>query len=125
MFKHIAQKNSNLNIFSVAQIETLCFVKSNGSPTMKDVSEYLNISPPSATSIIEPLVKKHELKRITAPRDRRIVQVEITPKGEKKLEESIKNMTTQLEKVLDVLSEKEIKQFSLILEKMSHVEYEK
>jgi DNA-binding MarR family transcriptional regulator len=66
--------------FTPSQLEVLLFVLEKGNPTMKDIASKLHITPPSVTSIVDPLCDKNYLKRQTSEKDRRIVKMVVTPK---------------------------------------------
>ena len=69
--------------FTIPQMETLRFIFENKEegPTMKDIAEYLSISAPSATSMIEQLAKKKLVIRKIDVGDRRTVRILSTPKA--------------------------------------------
>jgi DNA-binding MarR family transcriptional regulator len=88
---------------------------------MKDLSSYLRIAPPSATSVIEAMLAKDLVKRETSSKDRRTIRVVLTPKAWKffhSLQETkhkiFHNMTKQLStsekqqfiNILTILTEK-------------------
>ncbi|HXK38003.1 MAG TPA: MarR family winged helix-turn-helix transcriptional regulator [Candidatus Paceibacterota bacterium] len=66
--------------FTPSQLQVLQFVSENENPTMKDIAAALNITPPSVTSIVEPLCDNGFLKREVDENDRRIVRVVVAPK---------------------------------------------
>jgi DNA-binding MarR family transcriptional regulator len=102
-----AQKRHKRDPFSILQLETLNYVSVNGQPTMKDISNYLCITPPSATSIVNGLVKAGKLERIPDPRDRRIVRLSATAKGKREAGKWYAEKTARMKKIFAVLSEKE------------------
>lgn len=65
---------------TVLQIETLGFIEAE-QPTMKAIADYLHIKAPSATSLVNGMVKLGLVKRISDPDDRRSVKMIITAKG--------------------------------------------
>lgn len=70
---------------SISQLETLQFVFEHRSPTMRDLAAYLKVKAPSATSLINELVRAKMISRHGDPNDRRQVRLATTPKGEKEL----------------------------------------
>jgi DNA-binding MarR family transcriptional regulator len=66
--------------FTILQIETLGFIESE-QPTMKAIADYLHIKAPSATSLVNGMVKSGYVKRIPDPADRRAVKMTITARG--------------------------------------------
>jgi len=102
---------------SLLQFITLRKIKEK-KPLMKDIAEYLDIAPPSATSLVESLIEEKLVKRITHPQDRRIVQIVITEKGEKEIQEKIKAIHHKMRLGIEKLSAKEQEQLVEILAKV-------
>lgn len=100
--------------FSMLRIEVVQLIKDEG-PTMKRIAEYLHVKAPSATSLINGLVKAGYIKRINDPNDRRMVQMRITKTGEQFLEDGLKQMTDKLKVVLLKLRKDQIDNFIQIM----------
>jgi len=105
--------------FSVLQMETLRYVDEKENPTMREIADYLCIASPSATSLIDTLVKSRQLERIHDKADRRLVRLAVTPKGKTVLASGFKKITKRIQTVLSNLSEKERVDLIVILEKLS------
>ena len=103
---------------SPGQLQALRYVQEYKNPLMKDLAEYLCVAPPSATSLIDQLVKLGHLTRVADRGDRRIVRLEITAEGKRELKKSYQVMAKHLREVLTVLNKKEIENFITILEKL-------
>lgn len=80
-----AGKTKGISPHTALQVEVLHFVKEAGAPTMRDIAEHFHITPPSATVLINRLVKDKALTRTTNKTDRRITHLKITPSGDKAL----------------------------------------
>ena len=104
---------------SFLHIQTLHYIKGHEGILMREVAGYLHITPPSATSLINWLVKKDLVKRIVDVADRRTVKLVVTPSGVKLLKESFKKMSSIVEKEINKLNEKEKENFIIILKKIS------
>lgn len=104
--------------FSFLQFNTLRFIKER-RPLMKDLADYLMITPPSATSIINTLVDSEVVKRIPDPEDRRIVRIVITKKGEEQLKHHSGEMVKRMKKNLRNLSSTERKNLLNTLSKIT------
>lgn len=100
--------------FSMLRVEVIQFIRDE-KPTMKRIAEYLHVRASSATSLINNLVKAGYIKRTTDPNDRRMVQIIITKKGEKFLEDGLKQMTEKLKVVLLKLDKDKIDNFVQIM----------
>ena len=70
---------------TMPQVRTLYFL-SRGPQRMKDISDHLMRGMPSATSMIDRLVKKGYVERVPDPSDRRVVLCEITGPGREMLD---------------------------------------
>lgn len=105
--------------FSILQLETLRYVDEKENPSMREIADYLCITAPSATSLINTLVKSKRLLRIHDKADRRLVRLAITPKGKESLVIGFKKITKRMQAVLSNLSEKERTNLIMILEKLS------
>ena len=106
--------------FSILQLETLAYVKEE-KPVMKKVADFLCITPPSATSLINKLVKAGMLERFFDKNDRRVVCLAITAKGEKMLRQEFSKVARHIKKILIKLNNQERKNLVKILEKLQKI----
>jgi len=77
---------------TVAQLHTIMRIYNRGEVSMTELSTLTNVSPPSASVMVDRLVEKGILVRGSSAGDRRKVMVKISPgaiKGIKKIEEGI------------------------------------
>ena len=65
--------------FSFAQMRALKYVKTRGQVSITELADLLNVSAPSASTMVERLVEKGVLVRKPDPDDRRKVIVTISP----------------------------------------------
>ena len=86
---------------------------------MREVADFLHITPPSTTSLVNALVKDSLVKRIIDEHDRRTVKLHITPAGINLLKNRFKMMVAAVEKSVNSLSEREKKNFIVILNKIA------
>jgi len=54
-----------------------------GTVSMTEISSHMEITKPAVTNLVDRLEKKKCLKRIPHPEDRRVILLEILPKGKK------------------------------------------
>lgn len=104
---------------SYIQLQALAFILRQKNPTMKDVAEYLNITPPSTTFLINTLIKFGLVRRIYDNDDKRIIRLGISNKGKKELQVGFAKSKKHLHKKLSLLSIKERQNFISILKKLS------
>lgn len=110
--------HGKVNPFSLIQFKVLAFVAEKENPTMKDIADFLYITSPSATSIINRLVRAGELERNYDQTDRRIVRLRLTGRGTEALDYGREAAASRMSKVIVNLNEKEIIDFNNILTKI-------
>jgi len=121
IYKRLKREKKRLDPFSVLRLEALRYIAEKKNPSMREVADYFCITPPSATSLINSLVRLKLVKRIYDKNDRRAICLFITSKGEKELEKGIKRINENMRKVLSQLNSKELKNLIKILEKLSKI----
>ena len=99
--------NSCLVDFTQGEMEILKFLKDKKNTTMKSIAGYLCIKPSSATSVIDNLVKKGYVKRTQDKKDRRVVYIDLTPKGLKSLQKTFKNIHKNIKEIFGKLKEED------------------
>jgi DNA-binding MarR family transcriptional regulator len=104
--------------FSRLNLETLRYIKEN-NPLMKEIADYLCVTPPSATALINNLAEQNLVERVADQEDRRIVRLQITAHGKKELGDSIDDLAGRMKKILNVLDDKEKENLIRILQKIS------
>jgi len=102
---------------SPLHIITLRFIKLE-KPLMKEIADYLTITPPSATSLINNFIELEIVEREYDKKDRRNVRIVITKKGNDYLAKNIKEILGRMRKNLEKLSENEQEQLVKILGKI-------
>ncbi|MEJ0021183.1 MAG: MarR family transcriptional regulator [Candidatus Doudnabacteria bacterium] len=68
--------------YSPLHLRVLHFISNNHPTVMKDIADLFGVTPPSATSLIEGMVKSGLIARSAVRNDRRIVQLKLTKKGQ-------------------------------------------
>jgi len=111
--------HEKIDPFSILQLETLRYVDEKENPSMREIADYLCVTAPSVTSLIDTLAKSKLLERIHDKADRRLVRLAVTPKGKEALVVGFKKITKRMQAVLINLSEKERVDLIMILEKLS------
>ena len=77
------KKNKGLDILSYLQAETLHFIGQKKQPIASEVADYLCITKPSATNLIDTLEKNKLVYRIKSKQDKRNTYLKISTKGKK------------------------------------------
>lgn len=122
LIREHTKPSEKLSLASFAQLHIMQFVAmaDNKKPiNMSAIANHLNITPPSATSLVNNLVKNKDLKRISDTKDRRIVRLELTRRGLKALARGRAQLIKRMEVVFSVLNQKEQNQMISILQKIS------
>lgn len=101
-----------------AQCELLRLVSEKDSPTMRDIARYFKIAAPSATSLVDELVRAGQLQRVRDAHDRRQVRVALTRKGREALKEVTARRKKVLAGIIAPLSIKDRGDFDRILSKI-------
>lgn len=120
-FQRLAHERGDrkINAFNFIRFKTLIFVDHHPDSSMRHIAEYLGVTPPSTTSLVNNMVKEGDLKRVLDKKDRRIVRLAITPKGKNNLKNAFKNMAGRIKKALSALNKAEINNLAKIMEKLS------
>lgn len=72
--------------------------------TVGELADFVNVSAPTMSTVINTLVKRGWLERQRSLADRRVVQVTLTPAGEEILAQAQRHMVTILAAALEPLS---------------------
>lgn len=98
-----------------SEVEVLHFIGIRGEKTMKSISDYLKIKPPSATEIVKSMEKKNLIKRITNGKDKRVVMVRLTEGARRNYISMSKKKEAILDKMTSRLSEDDEKTLKRII----------
>jgi DNA-binding MarR family transcriptional regulator len=102
-----------------SQFLILLSVHARGACAMNTLSDHMKVSSPTMSGMVNRLVKAQYLKRVPNKVDRRQIMIELTPKGQKFLNEFKAIITKRWEDVLKVLSDEEVLAFHHIIVKLN------
>ncbi len=91
---------------------------SERQPRMREIADYLRITPPSATSVVNALAESGQIKRIKDRSDRRTVRLSITARGEKSLDDGMRQKRSAIGSIINRLSKNEQDDLKKILGKL-------
>ncbi len=111
-------RGKKLDPFTWLRIETMKFIEEHHKPKMKDIADYLSITAPSATSLVNGLVKSGLIASDIDRRDRRTSRLMLTKAGKEELTKAIARGTKLLGGLFSVLSEAELDAFNSALERL-------
>ena len=92
---------------TVPQLRMLHTLYQHGEMNMKQLSELLHVSPPSATMTADRLVDLRLISRKDDPRDRRGVQVYLTSKGGAMMDKFVESKKGRWQKIMSSLNERD------------------
>jgi DNA-binding MarR family transcriptional regulator len=92
---------------SVPQFRTLAFIDRNAAVSLSDVAEYIGLTLPSLSKIVDGLVTRKLVTRQTHPTDRRRMALTLTARGQMALQSSRAATRACLAEDLAALSERQ------------------
>ncbi len=101
------------------QFFVLVAIHSRGRPTMRALSDNMQVSMPTMTGIIERLVNAGYVRRVLLEEDRRQVLVELTAQGTQMIKRFQTAAMERWQQVLSVLSQQQIEYFQSIVAKLN------
>ena len=111
---------SKTNITS-AQMIMLVSIHDHVQCKLKTLAKERGISPPTATGLIDRLVRSGYVKRGADPEDRRVVIVSLTKKGEGAVQDFLHTVRARWKKILIHLTPKEQNQYLSIIKKIVNI----
>jgi DNA-binding MarR family transcriptional regulator len=90
-----------------------------GRPRMSELADWLTLSRGGITKLVDRLVDAGYLERVACAEDRRSLQAELTPAGERILDEMEAVYATEVERHLAALSSEEAEVITAALEKVT------
>ncbi|WP_141432178.1 MarR family winged helix-turn-helix transcriptional regulator [Bacillus sp. 03113] len=102
-----------------SQLFVLIFLKKGGSCKVTQLAEKLDVKPSAATTMVDRLVQNEFVIREHDQKDRRVVNISITKRGEEKLDKVFEARKAIVRKYLAYLSEEELSSMAAIAEKLA------
>jgi len=119
------KKEISINPDDFLHLEILRFTNENKKPLMKSLAEHLRITRPSATSLVNRLVKKNYLQRIFDKDDHRQIKISLTKHGQEILKSHCQKMQKLMSKTFSELTDNEIENLQKIYKKIGRCLTEK
>jgi DNA-binding MarR family transcriptional regulator len=98
--QHMRRHRSGL---TVPQFRTLCYVTTYAGCSLSAVADFIGLSLPAMSRLVDGLVEKRLMRRRNSDDDRRLVQLSVTPAGNATIEGARQLAQDQLAAVLDHL----------------------
>jgi DNA-binding MarR family transcriptional regulator len=89
---------------SIPQFRTLRFIQRNPDSSLSDIANHLGLTLPSASKLVDGLVKQKLIDRQEATTDRRRLTIGLTPSGESLVNSARTRAQANLAKTLNSLS---------------------
>lgn len=86
---------------TLSQYRALVVLHTRGSQRPADVAELLQVTPSTASRMVERLVRKRLVRRVRSTQDRRTVKVHLTDSGRHLVEQVIERRRAEIEHILD------------------------
>lgn len=96
---------------TIAQLKSLFFISNCGTTNLGKLAEALKVTSTNTTGIVDRLVKQGMISRSEDPRDRRMLELKATEKGEKLINSLRQRRRGFMFDVLSRLSEAELEDF--------------
>lgn len=106
---------------TIPQFMTLDILDFYKTIKMKDIAKILNISLPATTGLVGRLHKIGMIKRIYDKKDRRVIYISLTPRGNQAVKKVRIDRKKMIENLFSKLTEKERENYLKILRKLKKV----
>jgi DNA-binding MarR family transcriptional regulator len=92
---------------SVSQFRGLAYLHAHPDASLSVVADYLGLTPPATSKLVEELVRRKLVTRRTAPSDRRRAMLRLTAKGQASLRSAFDATQAGLARLLTTLAPSE------------------
>ncbi|MCM8757475.1 MAG: MarR family transcriptional regulator [Candidatus Omnitrophica bacterium] len=113
------------NELTFSQFMVLNLLNLEGKKKMKDLADSLKVTTANMTGMVERLIRQKLVQRLFDPKDRRVIYVDLSPKGKMLIDRIEQNRRRILMKVFANLSESDRQQYLKILSKIRDIILEK
>ena len=103
---------------TLIQLRTLLFIRKNCSVRASDLSKEFNVTPATITAQIDRLVDDNWLERVNCTEDRRAINIALTKKAEKQLDDIVKENLKKYNWLFEPLTREDEKNLFEILTKI-------
>jgi DNA-binding MarR family transcriptional regulator len=119
--EHIQRTLAAADLPPLSWFEVLLAIKRSptGSPRMSELAEWLTLSRGGITKLVDRLVEAGYLERVSCAKDRRSLQAELTPAGDRMLEEMQTIYEGEVERHLRPLTAEEAELIAAALQKVT------
>lgn len=108
------------NPYRWMRCETLQFIDEHQRPTMQEIAKHLQVTAPSATSLIRKLSSLGWIERKTGS-DKRVVRILLSAKGKRELIRYRKQSQKTMQKVFSKLPERDLQHLRRVLRSLNDI----
>lgn len=106
---------------SALEMEIIQLIMLQGKKKMKEIGEYFNVKLSTLTSIVDKIEQQRLVVRVNSKEDRRVVYLEVTPKGNKLYKDYSNYIQVMSQLMQQSMKEEQFSAFVEGLEKMSEL----
>lgn len=100
------------------QLQGLHIIRQKQPVKMRDLADEMDVSPASATILVDKLIEGGWLTRTTDEQDRRIIYVQLSDEAQRRFSTLHQRRHKQIDRILGHLTEKDLKDLARILHKV-------
>jgi DNA-binding MarR family transcriptional regulator len=115
-YRHIMRNGPANSGIHLAQYRMLGLLMKSGPISMSEIGRQLYISKPSMTTLADTLIENGWIERHNDPDDRRVINLTITPKGKKHLQQAFEICRTDVKTLISGLEDHDLQRLSASLE---------
>jgi DNA-binding MarR family transcriptional regulator len=115
---HMRRHRSGLTI---PQFRTLCYISVYDRPSLSDAADFIGLSLPAMSRLVDGLVEKQLMRRRPCDDDRRHVRLSVTPKGHAALTGARQLAQSHLAEALQTLSPEQRESISQAMQTLREI----
>jgi len=119
--RYIFKTGPGISGIRMAQYRVLGLLMKTGSLSMSDIARTLYISKPSMTMLADTLTDNGWITRNNDPEDRRVINLTITPKGKKHLQQAFEIYRIDVRALISELDDQELQRLSASLDNIHQI----
>lgn len=112
-------KDMNAQGITLSQFIVLSLIQKRGSCKVCELAEHMDVKPSAVTFMMDRLEQHNFIMREHDKKDRRVVNIRLTEKGEEKFQTILVERKAIVKRYLSHLSEADLTQFAEIAEKLA------
>jgi len=124
IMKEFARRNANelsKGRITLPQLFTLGFLNEKGESRMTDLARFMKVTTAAMTGVVDRLVREAYILRVYSPKDRRIIKVKLTPKGEGLIKKINQQKRSMIINIFGKISDSERQDYLRILTRIHDI----